>query len=187
MRKKWWHYPIRMIDSMLDRVAAVLGVFIFVQFPQFFSQYIQRLGGHLDEARRIVDLYIKAANSLNLTFEEYINIHLAANNPVFVSSGEQISQIAERFYALEKSLFKLLEATPLTRLWTFLREADWEIAAQTWRFFTPGIPTTMEGLVYAIIGLFLGWGIYSGIRALYYLIKDYFTTKTKRRKYAIRG
>ncbi|HBR34948.1 MAG TPA: DUF2937 domain-containing protein, partial [Firmicutes bacterium] len=41
---------LRFFNGLLDRVVAVCGVVGLAQFPQFFGQYIQRLGGHLAEA-----------------------------------------------------------------------------------------------------------------------------------------
>lgn len=179
MKAKWWHLPIKALDNFLDRVASILGAFILIQFPQFFSQYLQRLGGHLDEARQTVDLYTSTANSLEMTINEFIDTHLQAANPVFVSSGEKISQIANRFYSLENSFLALDGASPFTRLWIFVKEVDWEIARQAWRNFTPGIPTNLEGLLYALLGLLLGWGLYSMAKGFLCLIKGLFTRKEK--------
>jgi len=37
-------------DKLFTAVFATAGSIIFAQFPQFLTQYLQRLGGHIDEA-----------------------------------------------------------------------------------------------------------------------------------------
>ena len=154
-------YPHRLVSGFLDRAFALAGAVLLAQFPQFYGQYIQRLAGHLDEARRTVELYEETAISLGLTLEQYIEQHLVSDSAVFVSAGQVIASLLERLHQLEHSFDALLEAAPLLRWWIFLQEAEWTIALQTWRDFTPGIPTTMEGLIYASAGLLLGWGCYT--------------------------
>lgn len=39
-------------------------------------------------------------------------------------------------------------------------------ATGTWNNFMPGMPTTIEGLSYALTGLLIGWGAYALLRAL---------------------
>ena len=46
----------RFIDTSLDRVFSILGAAAFSQVPEFIQQYLQRLGGHLDEAKRQVEI-----------------------------------------------------------------------------------------------------------------------------------
>jgi hypothetical protein len=168
--KKLLLYPLRLLDGLVDRLLAVAGALALVQFPQFYAQYLQRLGGHLDEARRTVEQYVKAASSYNLTLKEYINIYLTSNNKIFVSSGKIINDLVERWEHLQASFRALKAATPLNRWLVFLREMDPEISRQTWFNFTPGIPTTTEALVYALIGLLAAWGIYQGVKSLFRLI-----------------
>jgi len=147
-------------------VAALLGATLLAQFPQFYGQYLQRLGGHIDELRRTLSVYEQAAAALGLSLEQYIEEHLAADSQVITSSGEIIADLAERLWQLEESLQALLSATPLTRWIVFIRHADWAMARQCWHSFTPGLPTTPEGLVYAGVGLLMGWFLYALARAL---------------------
>ncbi len=166
---KYLKHPLRFFDGIFDRVFAVLGAVALSQFPQFYGQYMQRLGGHLDEARRTLDQYIKAAEALNLTLAEYIHEHLDSGREIFISSGEVMEGLLERLNALEKSYLALQDAGMLNRWFVFLREVDWSIAANTWRNFVPGIPTTLEGLIYAFTGLLLGWGLYTLLKTLLHL------------------
>jgi hypothetical protein len=164
--KQFWKYPLRIVDGLLDRVMAVGGAIVCAQFPQYYAQYIQRLGGHLDEARRAVSQYVKVAASYNLSVQEYINVHLASGNKIFISTGKVIQGLVDRLNHLESAFTALQNSTPLTRWVVFWRVMDPDIARKTWINFTPGVPTTMEALVYALIGLLIGWGVYQGVKAL---------------------
>ncbi|MDZ4133573.1 MAG: DUF2937 family protein [Dethiobacteria bacterium] len=159
-------HPLRLIDGILDRVFSIIGAVAFSQFPQFFGQYMQRLGGHLAEAKRALAQYIAAAEALNLTLEEYIREHLESGSEVFTSSGEVIQGLLERVQTLELSYQALQDATIYNRWLVFLREVDWSIATGTWENFVPGVPTTVEGLTYALAGLLLGWGVYTLFKTL---------------------
>lgn len=168
---------LKFIDGLADRLAAATGAFLLSQFPQFYGQYLQRLGGHLDEARLIVEQYTKAASLLNLSLEQYISEHLQAGSAVFVSTGEVIENLVLRYEALSRSYQALHEAGLYHRWLVFLKEADWQIAAATWQNFVPGMPTTLEGLLYGLSGLLLGWGAYTFLKN----IPAFFTSGTRRR------
>jgi hypothetical protein len=47
-----------------------------------------------------------------------------------------------------------------SRPFVFLRDADAAIARGTWTIFKPAVPTTVEGLVYAVFGMLVLIGIY---------------------------
>jgi len=158
--------PLKFLDNILDRIAAALGAVTLSQFPQFYGQYLQRLGGHLDEAKRALDLYIRAAEDLGLTLEDYILEHLNSSSEIFVSSGQVIEALLDRYNELDQSYTALQGATIYNRWLIFIQEVDWSIAAGTWNNFMPGIPTTVEGLTYALSGLLLGWGIYALLKAV---------------------
>ncbi len=158
---KTLQHPVKFLDGIADRIFTVLGAVALSQFPQFYGQYMQRLGGHLSEAKRNLDLYIQAAHRLNLTLEEYMREHLDSGSEVFESTGEIIKDLVARVENLEQSYRALQDANIYNRWLVFFQEVDWEIAAGTWQNFMPGVPTTVEGLTYALAGLLLGWGIYS--------------------------
>lgn len=177
--KKLFLFPFRFLDSLVDRVFATIGALIFVQFPQFFSQYMQRLGGHLDEARRAVDEFVKAAAANHLTLHEYVEIHLTSNNKIFISTGKLMNGFVERLQHLESSMAALKDASPWNRWWVFLKEMDLDIAKRTLENYTWGIPTTVEALIYALIGLLLFFGLYQGIKGtIRFIARKIATPKT---------
>jgi hypothetical protein len=48
--KKAVNYIADKIDRLMTAVFGTAGGLLLVQFPQFLAQYMQRLGGHIDEA-----------------------------------------------------------------------------------------------------------------------------------------
>jgi hypothetical protein len=54
----------------------------------------------------------------------------------------------------------LRNATAWTRPAAFLGHVDWGIARATWAIFRPAVPTTAEGLAYAVAGMVLALGFY---------------------------
>jgi hypothetical protein len=150
----------------VDRIFAVIGAVVLSQFPQFYGQYMQRLGGHLDEAKLMLQQYLDAAAALGLSLDEYIREHLESGSEVFTSTGRIIADLVERVQVLEQAYQALQGANMFSRWFVFLREVDWSIAAGTWDNFVPGVPTTLEGLVYALTGLLIGWGLYSLLKSL---------------------
>ena len=147
----------RFLGGFLDRLLAVFGVVSFAQFPQFFNQYIQRLGGHLAEAKFMLVRYEMTADYFNMTLDEYIATHVNSGHEVFVSSGQLISDLVTRINTLEKSFAALKDASVYNRWWVFLRQLDYSIFQETWLDFTPGIPTTLEGAIYGVCGLLVTW------------------------------
>lgn len=168
-------YPLWVLESLFDRALAIVGSISLAQFPQFYSQYLQRLGGHLDEARRIVADYSKAAASFNLSLHDYIGIHQTASDPVLQSTGTIIDNSLARLAYLEKSFQALENSTILNRWWLFLTNLDPAILRQTCSQYTPGLPLTIESLCYALAGLLITCGIYQGIKWIIKNLFDKFT------------
>lgn len=164
--KKFLLIPLRTLESLIDRALAIVGSITLVQFPQFYAQYLQRLGGHLNESRRIVFEYTKTATSFSLTLQEYIKTHLTSDNPVFQSTGTVIENTLARLADLENSFQALKTASLYNRWWVFLKHLDPAIFRQTCSEYTPGLPITFESLAYALAGLLIAWGLYQGIKSL---------------------
>lgn len=47
----------RKLDKLVVAVFALVGGMSIAQFPQYLAQYLQRLGGHIDEARMAAGLF----------------------------------------------------------------------------------------------------------------------------------
>lgn len=140
-------------SGFLDRVLCVVGAVLFSQGPEFIQQYLQRLGGHVDEARRQVEQFRHTAEQSGVSLEQLIAQTNANSDAAVAKLGGVMSTAAERLHSLEASQAAITQASIFERPFVFLRHADLQIAQSTWNIFKPAVPTTAEGLVYALAGM----------------------------------
>jgi hypothetical protein len=157
-------FPINVIDGLLDRIVAITGAFMFAQIPQFIAQYLQRLGGHVDELTRIVGQYTQAATETGKTLEQFVATHLTSTVVDFVNTGKIMEENISRLKVLTRALEELNAANTYTKFIIFLKDLDAGIVKNTFHNFTPGVPVTLETIVYALIGLMVGMLIYHAIK-----------------------
>ena len=67
-----------------------------------------------------------------------------------------------RVDALAAADAAIRQASMFTRPFVFLRHLDFSIARATWSIFKPAVPTTLEGLIYAAVGVLLALAVYHG-------------------------
>ena len=159
-----WLSPLQPVgrfgERVLDRALCVLGAAGLAQGPEFFQQYLQRLGGHLDEARRALARFELVAKESGLTLAQLIETTRAQPAAPVVKLGDVIVEAQQRVESLTVAEAALREAGVWSRPWVFLRQVDAEIARGTWAAFRPAVPVTTEGLVYAVAGMLLALGVY---------------------------
>ncbi len=150
------------LDPLLDRVLCVAGAVLFSQAPEFFQQYLQRLGGHLDEARRQLEQFQQAAAGAGLTVAQLIARTSASADQAVAPLGAAIRRTVTRVDTLQAAHDALLHASAWTRPLVFLSHWDGAIAHATWAVYRPAVPTTLEGLVYALAGMLVFLAAYHG-------------------------
>jgi len=146
--------------SLLDRALCVLGAVAFSQIPEFMQQYRQRLGGHLDEARRQVRHFQQAAEQSGLTLDRLISQTGANADPAVAKLGAVMTEATGRVDTLAAAQAALDHASLWSRPFVFLQHLDTAIARATWAIFRPAVPTTAEGLVYALFGMLVLLSLY---------------------------
>ncbi len=139
--------------GLLDRALCVAGTLLFSQIPEFMQQYLQRLGGHLDEARRHLQQFHHTAAQSGLTLDRFITQTAATADPAVAKLGGVMTDAIARVDTLETAQTAIQHASLWTRPFVFLRHLDPAIARATGEIFKPAVPTTPEGLVYAIAGM----------------------------------
>jgi hypothetical protein len=130
--------------SLVDGVAAAAGAAGFSQLPEFVQQYIQRLGGHRDEALRFVQLLKTQGTD--------------ASSAIMAAAEARAASLVEASSALAG-------ASDLGRPVIFLRYLDADIAQATLDVFRPGVPLTPSGLIYGGVGLVLGVALINTVLA----------------------
>ncbi|MES1194692.1 MAG: DUF2937 family protein [Opitutus sp.] len=148
------------VEGLLDRVLCVVGAILFSQAPEFMQQYLQRLGGRLDEARLHVLQFQHTAAESGLTLERLISQTTANADPAVARLGGVMTAAIARVGTLEQAQTAILHASLWARPFVFLRNFDPAIARSTWSIFRPAVPTTLEGLVYALLGMLVLLAVY---------------------------
>ena len=124
---------------------------VAAQLPAFVQQYLQRLGGHLDEAR-----YMAAQAA---TGDAYRELAPAARAVVLRTTETRAETLAAAHDAIAG-------AGDLTRPLVFLTHIDEAIAAATWRMFEPGLPLGWGGAAYGLAAAGLAFLGFAGGRKL---------------------
>jgi hypothetical protein len=143
-------------------MALAVGLFggvVASQGPEFAQQYRQRLGGAIDELRRVVTRFDTDAQSTRESRETAID--RLRSNPDRLTSlqGEAMRANIERLERLERQRQSFAEAGPFARLAVMMRNADVDIARAAYHDFEPAVPTTWEGVIAASLGFLVGWGL----------------------------
>ena len=139
---------------ILLSLAALVGGATVAQFPEFFQQYLQRLGGRLDLAReRVQEISIDAA-SQGIEVTAYIDLFTAS--PVHVQEGRRMAQSIDEATRLQEAHDALTSAAAWEALPRMLHHLDLGIAGQTANAFQPALPISTAGILYACIGGLVG-------------------------------
>lgn len=159
-------HPVRStlaaLDGLVDRLVCAAGAALFSQAPEFMQQYLQRLGGHLDEARRQLAQFQAVAARAGLSLDQFARYTAGNADSRLARLGPVIQGAARRVNALAADQAAIRGATLWSRPFVFVAHADPKILRATWGVFRPAVPTTLEGLVYAAAGLLLLLGFYHG-------------------------
>lgn len=150
-------------ENLIDRAICVGGAILFSQAPEFMQQYLQRLGGHLAEARRQLQQFEEVARQTGQTLDHLITTTRANADQAVAKLGGVMDGAVSRVAELSAAEVALREASPFTRPFVFLRHLDLDIAHDTWAVFLPAVPTTLEGVMYAGVGMVLLLGLYHGL------------------------
>lgn len=153
---------MRLIWGILDRICVVVGALVFAQIPLFIHLYTQRLAGHTAELSLQVEQLRQAAQMSHKTLDEYISKFLQSNDSDFSRQGEWMQHLVQRWEALSNAYMKLQQASPWDRPVQFFHYFDLQIARPTMESFEFGLPFTLEGGVYALLGVACGFLFFRG-------------------------
>lgn len=145
-----------MFQRLADGLFAIAGAATLSQFPAFFQQYLQRLGGRLDQASVQAARIAAAARDHGLETTEYVRRLVANADPLVQSQGENVSAALADATRLRETFDALNAATPISRPLELARHFDENLTRATLEQFVPAVPLNPEGLVYAAIGMLIG-------------------------------
>jgi Protein of unknown function (DUF2937) len=147
-------------ERLLDRILCVLGAVLFSQLPEFMQQYLQRLEGHLDEAKLVLGRFKDAAAQSGMSLDQLVAGSAPNPDPSMGRLGAVVGQAVARVDALSAADTALRQASSWTRPFVFLEHMDGGIAKATLSIYRPAVPTTAEGLTYAGFGIIFMLALY---------------------------
>lgn len=164
---------------MLDRIFAVIGALVFSQAPMFMQQYKQQLAGHVAELQMQIDAINKAAAESGKSLEAFIQKFTSNPDLDFMRQGEVMQNMRERYQALSETYVSLNEASTFTKPFVFLSNLHSDIVQSTFKTFNFGLEFSLEGLIYALVGIFLGYSLFAGVRRIFGGFFGLFSRKPK--------
>jgi hypothetical protein len=135
------------------------------QFPEFSQQYVQRLGGAVDELRTVAADFDKSATGVDMTRDQALAS--MTGNAFQEARRADMTRSFTRLARLEGDLVALQGADAFTRVRHAARFSDKSIAARSWEAYRPAVPVTFDGLVFAVIGFLTGFGLIKGISSVF--------------------
>ncbi|WP_137699789.1 DUF2937 family protein [Marimonas lutisalis] len=128
------------------------------QFPEFSQQYVQRLGGAVDELARFVAEFDADAAAVGMERSAAL-ADLAQGGAMGAKRAETMGRTITRYERLSGDLAALKAAGPFTRAYRAGHLGDAEIAAAAWKEFKPALPLNFEGAVFGGAGFVAGFAI----------------------------
>lgn len=147
-------------------VAGVGGLALAVvlsQFPEYAQQYTQRLGGAVDELRRITEEFDRAASEGGLDRQAALARFNSSNDEFLAGRGTSMTASFARYEELSATLAQIENAGPVERFQQLPFYLDSDIGRRTLDAYKPAMPVTVEGVLYAGGGFIIGYLILSGL------------------------
>lgn len=155
-----------MFRRLLNGLAGIAGAGSLSQFPTYYQQYLQRLGGRLDQAQIQVARIETAAREEGMTLTQYIEKFGSSLDSTYQQQGAVLREEVVDLSRLRGAVDALTQAPPIERPLRLLQHIDTETARTALSDFAFGLPLTTEGMVYAGIGLIVGLFILAGMERL---------------------
>lgn len=150
----------------MPRIARTLGLAFGLagglaasQAPEYAQQYRQRLGGAVDELRRVVQRFDHDAQAIGQTREGAIGRLNEHRDELVRRQGDAMRANVERLDRLAQQQQAFQTAGPFQRLAVMAQDFDPDIARAAFHDFEPAVPTTTEGFATAGAGFLAGWGV----------------------------
>lgn len=137
------------------------------QFPAYYDQYTQRLGGALDElSAQIAGLDARAA-AAGLDRYDYIRRFEANDDAVVRGEGVAMIETLARHKRLRDAYARLRAAPWYATTVELAFHLEPDIARNAFRDFVPAVPLSVSGGAHAFLGFFFGYLIPAAIRSLF--------------------
>lgn len=147
-----------MILRTITLAGGIAGAAATSQFPEFSQQYMQRLGGAVDELAVITADFDASAAKAGVTRQQALD---ELQGSTFLNSHQgDVKRSFVRYERLQNDLKALQGHGPFMRAYHLPRLTDPDIAKAAWGVYQPAVPLNFAGISFAVVGfLIAGLGI----------------------------
>lgn len=125
------------------------------QFPEYSQQYVQRLGGAVDELRGFVSDFDASAEKVGKTRDQALE---EMTGTEFLDNRQaDMTRTIGRFEQLNADYTKMKDANTFGRIAQIRSLPDPVVMAGAWDDFKPALPLTLDGLLFLLSGYFMGY------------------------------
>lgn len=150
-----WTAPFRWLYAWLDRAVCAALALLLAQAPMFTQQYQAQLAQAQARTQPVYDRTTQVARQLNLNVEAYLAQQQEAATPAARDSLALVASTLQRHQRYAEASQQLAQRPAWLRPLWLLTHMDGNVRKAT--TFQPGVPQSFAGLLYAIVGLTLGW------------------------------
>jgi Protein of unknown function (DUF2937) len=151
------------VRSLLDRMFLVGAVVAGGLVPGFITQYRQRLGGRLDQARIDLEPWQQIANQFHHgDINQLIHYHLQSSDPTFHAEGTAIQNLVASVQHLQGAA-DALHTSLFHQVGYLAMHTDSELGLATWRDWVPTFSLSAEGLTFALLFALAIWLLFHAL------------------------
>ncbi len=148
----------RIVRTLVLAVGLLCGV-LGSQAPEFAQQYRQRLGGGIDELKRIVVRFERDATKAGKSIVDAIGQLQSSPDQLVRSRGDAMQADIQRLKNMERQRDEMQTSGPFFRIAYMLKGMDATLASATYAAYEPAVPVTQEGFASAAVGFIFGGGL----------------------------
>lgn len=150
--------------NLVNTVGGILCGCALSQFPEYSQQYVQRMGGALDELATVVQDFDNSAKTAGYNRDEALSVMTGS---AFMESRQtDMRRTFDRFDTLFDDYSRLKDANAFERLAYTARMRDSDVFKGTAKDFKPAVPLNLEGASFVSIGFLFGYGLFAGFMRL---------------------
>ncbi len=158
----------RILDAFLGAAIIAASGVAASQAHAFLIQYIDLLGGRLNEATAHLN---NVQNGLR-----YRLMSETVRKEAETAAQNRVADLQEAYHAMA-------DANVLVKPIAFLRRADSAMLANAWQDFIPALPRAADGIFYAVVAMIVGFLLYELVKLPVVML----VSEPRRRKFRRRG
>lgn len=157
---------LQWVGGLIDRLCAAIGAILAAQAPLFMQQYTQQLVGRQAELQLQIDAMRRNAALSGKSLEQLAQKFMASADMDVVRQGEVMFGTVDRWHHFSHALSAMQESSIWTKPFVFLYHLNGDVFSSTLHRFHMGLPLTVEGGAYALLGVACGYACFALLKAV---------------------